>query len=240
MARVTRIGTRQLLGVLVAVSSLLSQGMVKMANAEQPLSNGYKAPQSRMPDTPFQRIRLGDTEFLIPTGYVDFYSQKPDALVDFVLRAVWPDMSPHWLPHQVARDLKSDEAPIGILVYLASSTTSVEFRTNVAKEHSQVPAEPLYGLDHQITPETPPRTDWLTQTSDVYYSNGRMDTPDTVIRCDFKSDFIAYPHCEQDIAQGAFLLEISFPKALLPQWRTVDEKVIALFSSFIVAPGDRK
>lgn len=239
MAGIVRIDARRLARALLIVCGL-SQGVVKMAYAEQPLSNGYKAPQARMPDTPFQRLRLGETEFSLPTGYVDYYSRKPGPLDDFVLRTVWPDMSPHWPIYQVPRDLKSDEAPIGILVSLASSTTSVEFRTNVAKNHSQIPAEPLYGLNHRITPETPPRNDWLIQTSDVYYSSGRPDMPATLIRCDFKSDFIAYPHCEQDIVYRDFLLQISFPKALVPQWRTVDEKILALFSSFIVAPRERK
>ena len=211
-----------------------------MARARESLSNGYKTPQDRLPQTPFQSLGLGAIRFSIPTGYLQTYSGKPTSTTGFLLGAVWPDFGPYWLPHQVATDLKPNEAHISIGVSLASDTTSIEFRTDVAKEDSPLQAEPLYGLDHRITPDTPPRNMWQAQGKDVYYSSGKIGLIDTVIQCDFRTDFIGHPQCRQSLAHAGLFLSVSFPKAILSQWRMIDEKVVALVSNFVAASGEHQ
>lgn len=180
-------------------------------------------------------VQIAGNEFQIPQFY--FLPQdvpsRPQRR-DFLIHALWPDMAP------MREDNKQKYARVTghgdlltILVLDQNQTTTLQFRLDARKKLGgpYARAEDAFGLQVYL-PKDLHATDIKLWRQAIYINETAAGLA-SVISCTLDGSF-PDPGCDAEFDYKGMLLDVEYGKHFLPQWRSIEQVVKALFDSFEV------
>lgn len=176
-------------------------------------------------------VQLGTNNLFIPRLYFD----DPFIIEKTAIRLIVKNT--HFEPFTTPqKDFRNNPEKIRIMVELHPKKLGMDDTAknmvNSLKASSFVEAK--YGLVHQKQPEDEVqdfRDIWLDEENGKYVS---------LITCSDKLSDVSVPQCTQYLDYKNLRIENSFDKKLLPQWKAIKNRTLALFTDFETEASAKK
>lgn len=170
-------------------------------------------------------IQIANDDFRIPEGYFFPFPPKREKLTSLLIHALFPNMTP----------LKGHESDVSrtiiILALDANHTTTLDYRLRT-HEKLGAPYDQFankYGLLAKIPTDINAVHKGRKRDEIYIHKNGDMDG---FITCDIDGRYPS-PGCTDEFLYRDLLLSVTYRKAFLPGWLSIEQSVKALFESFM-------
>lgn len=214
-------GARIARRLLTAVAMvLLTQSVSK--GVEQDARNGPLIP-----------VQFAGNSFKIPRFY--FLPQnvpRGQRSQAILIHALWPDMSPMREDNKQRYEHVNGHGDVLIILALdQSQTTTLEFQLN-SRQNSAAPftlQDDRYGLQFFL-PKDFHASEGGEGRQEIYVDKTDAGLQ-SFIRCSVDGS-VPEPGCTAKFSYKGVLLDVTYGKYFLPQWREIEQGVKALFDSF--------
>ncbi len=203
-----------------------------------------------------QTTRVGGHTYAFPPSVFEGGEVETGPVSGILIELAWPEMRPLtpaesalWPPRDTIRVLANNGARVdgdavpedkltadmSIIVSAVTELSSGIHDRASGHPHPPRPApanEPPLGAVpgagmQQVATEAPTAPDEARR--DVFVRTP-IEQPQEVIACTRKDQF-PDPDCEQSFAAMSLIMKASYPRALVPQWRAIHDRLIAYFET---------
>ena len=200
---------------------------------------------------PPQTTRVGGHTYAFPPAVFEGGQVETGSVGTVLIELAWPEMRPlapeeaaMWPPRDTIRVLANSGAPVdGDALPDAELAAAIPIVTSVATELSGGIADRASGHLHpprpapatqkplgavpgagmqQVATEAPGSNDFK---QDVFVREP-IEQPKEVVVC-FRKDQFPDPECEQNFVAMNLIVKASYPRALVPQWRAIHDRLVA-------------
>ena len=198
-----------------------------------------------------QTTRIGGHTYAFPPALFMGGDVETGPARDMLIVLAWPEMRPltveeaaMWPPRDTIRVLANSGAPVdGAALREAELTTDIPIIASLATElssgiHDRASGHPhpprlapasekpfgaVPGAGMQQVATEPLRPD---DTRHDVFVREPIDRPEEVVDC-FRKDQFPDPECAQSFIAMNLIVKASYPRALVPQWRAIHERLVA-------------
>ena len=210
---------------------------------------------------PPQTTRVGGHTYAFPPGVFEGGQVETGPVGGILIELAWPEMRPltpdeaaMWPPRDTIRVLANSGAPVdgeavpenklmadmSIIVSAVTELSSGIHDRTSGHPHPPRPApadeRPLGAVPgvgmQQVATEATTLPDEARH--DVFV-RVPIDRPEEVIACTRKDQF-PDPDCAQSFAAISLTMKASYPRALVPQWRTIHDRLVTYLKAHEVKP----